>query len=176
MEKRYRISLANISRLNRPINQVKNLEKKQTQEGYEAMYLRLLADFENYKKRNIEMQANEKKYANEDLLIDFLPTLELLNSAVNSNVSDPNISAYLQGFKMISDNIFNALESNGVKRISQINKFDPKIHEAIQMDWDETKKEDDILKVISNGYTLNGKVIIYAKVKINKKNKGDKDE
>lgn len=176
MKNRYRVSLANANKLNRPVNQITKNESPKEVQGFEAMYVRLLADFDNYKKRVAETQVNERKYANEGLLIDFLPSLELLNSAVNSNVADPNVNAYLQGFKMISDNILNALESNGVNKISQISKFDPNLHEAIQTDWDETKAEDEILKVITNGYTLNGKVIMHSKVKINKQTKGENNE
>jgi molecular chaperone GrpE len=136
---------------------------------FEEKYIRLLADFENYKQRVNQERIEITKYANEGLLTDFLPTLSLLNAAVNSKNNDPTIHAYLAGFKMINDQIFNSLESKGLQIINQEQGlFDPVIHNAIEVSVNPELEEDKILKVISQGYKLNGKVIMHAKVKINK--------
>lgn len=142
---------------------------KHVGDDYQEKYIRLLADFENYKQRMNSEKSMLVKYANENLLVDFLPSLSLLENAVNTQTNDAQLAAYLAGFKMINDQIFSSLESKGLSKIEQSNiKFDPKIHNAIQIEINKDIEDDLVLKVISNGYKLNDKVIMHAKVKINK--------
>ena len=76
---------------------------------------------------------------------------------------------FLIGFQMIDNQIHGVLEEEGVKKIKVDGKFDPRYHNALEVDYDETKEEGEILAVLKDGYMYKDRVLVPTAVKVNKK-------
>jgi|SRR5271157_79944 len=131
-----------------------------------AMYLK--ADFDNYKKRIAREREDFVKSANESLIIELLDVYENLERALaTARTTD---DAMAKGLEMIYAGLKAVLEKHGLKPIRTIGeKFDPYLHEAMLQEIDDEKEDGTILEEIQRGYTLNMKVIRYAKVKVSKR-------
>jgi molecular chaperone GrpE len=140
------------------------LARKQVEE-YRNMSLYLKADLDNYKKRAAREREEFAKYANEALIIELLDVYENLERAlVAARKTDTSMA---KGLEMVYMNLKDVLEKHGLKPIKTVGeKFDPYKHEAVLQAVDDDSEEDTILEEIQRGYTLNMKVIRYAKVKV----------
>ena len=142
-------------------NQKQSLEA----EEYLAMAQRLQADFDNYRRRVAEQLEHERQEGARSVIEVFLPCLDSFKEAKKS-VTDENI---LTGINMIENKILDALNSLKVEKINSIGQhFDPHLHNVIAVFKDESKENDTILEEYQSGWTMNGKVIRYAKVVVNK--------
>ncbi|MEQ8359036.1 MAG: nucleotide exchange factor GrpE [Cytophagales bacterium] len=135
---------------------------------YKDKYLRLYSEFENFRRR-----TNKEKYevisnANERLLVDILPIVDDFERAEQSFKEAKDLKAIKEGVDLIYNKFLKTLESKGVKKMkSKGEVLDTEKHEAItQIPVEEKKKKGKIVDVIEEGYTLNDKVIRYAKVVI----------
>lgn len=129
--------------------------------------LRAKADLINYRKRKDDEVANLLKYANSDIIMSLLPVLDNFERVINKEVSD-ELKSYLEGFKLIYNQIKDVLESNDVKEIDALGKeFDPSVHQSISMRKDESKESGIVLEVYQKGYTYKDKVLRPAMVIIN---------
>ena len=140
-------SLANNLLPTAQIDKLKEENKK-----LKDQYVRTLADTENFKKRIDEERIRDRKYGSQRLLEKLIVSLDIFDKAVNMKTDDPNLNNFLIGFQMINNNINQVLEEEGVKKIKATDKFDPRYHDAIETDYDETKEEGTILMVIKDGY------------------------
>lgn len=137
---------------------------------YKDLYLRTLAEFENYKKRMNEERIRERKYFNQSLMERLVSALDIFDRTINIETDDEKLKNFLIGFKMINDNLKQILEDEGVKLIESIGKqFDPSVHHAIETTYDENYEEGVILEEIQRGYTFKDRVLRAALVKVNKK-------
>lgn len=149
-----------------------NLEENRNAELAELKYrnLRLFAEFENFKKRTAKERLELSKYANESLLQDLLPVLDDFERAVK-NLSDADDKNMLKGVELIQQKLMKTLENKG---LSQINiqagdDFDVETQEAVtQIDAPQADLKGKIVDIIETGYTLNDKVIRFAKVVVGK--------
>lgn len=133
---------------------------------YLEMAQRLQADFDNYRKRVAEQLDFQKEEGKRSVIEVFLPCLDTFKEAKKS-ITDEKV---LAGVQMIEDKILNALKTLKVEKIETIGqKFDHNLHEVIAVLRDESKDEDVILDEFQAGYVMNGRVIRYAKVIVNKK-------
>lgn len=133
---------------------------------YLAMAQRLQADFDNYRKRVAEQLDYQREEGKKSVIAAFLPCLDTFKEA-KKNISDENI---LSGINMIEDKILNTLKSLKVEKIEAVGQpFNHNLHEVIAVMADPSKENDIILDEYQAGYTLNGKVIRYSKVIVNKK-------
>ncbi len=133
---------------------------------YLAMAQRLQADFDNYRKRVAEQLDYQRQEGVRSVIEAFLPCLDTFKEA-KKNITDDNV---LSGINMIESKIVDTLKKLKVEKIESVGqKFDHNLHEVIAVFNDESKDEDIILDEFQAGYTLNGKVIRYAKVIVNKK-------
>lgn len=125
---------------------------------------RLQADFENFRKRNEKLQEEFVKFASKNLIIKLLPLLENFDLAMQNT---KNQDECIKGIKLIHQQLNDLFKSEGVKPIpcKKGMKFDPNLHEAMMTG---EGKKDTILQVLSPGYTMHGKVIRSAKVKVAK--------
>jgi len=140
------------------------LNKKANDAEDEA--LRAKAELINYRKRKDEEVERLLKFANEDLVIELLPTLDNFERAIKVESAD---SSLLDGMKMVYNSLVSTLEKYGVKEIkAEGEKFDANFHEAVITESKEGIEEDVILEVFQKGYTLKDKVIRPAMVKVNK--------
>ncbi len=139
-------------------------QAKELADKYLDMARRLQADFDNYRKRTQRENEEYKKYACSSIVQDLLTIVDDLDRALASATSD---DVMVQGVRGVRSNLMKVLESNGLSEIESNGKFDPNLHEALcAVDGDE---DDVIAEVFQKGYTLNGRVLRYAKVSVTRK-------
>ena len=147
-------------------------EAKAQADKYLDMARRLQADFDNFRKRtqreNEEFRQREneefRKYACSSIVGDLLTVVDDLDRALEHAGDE---TEFVKGIRGVRANLMKVLESNGLKEIPSEGKFDPEFHEALcTVDGDE---DGLVAEVFQKGYTLNGKVLRYAKVKVTKK-------
>lgn len=125
-------------------------------------FKRMMAEFDNFKKRS----AKEKEQLYNSLLADvitsFLPIIDNIEKAVNAPTEDEK---YKQGVELVSKQIKDILTSFGVEEIKSLGcTFNPELHEAVSNVKDENLGEKEIKEEFRKGYTLKGKVIRHAMV------------
>ena len=147
--------------------QVKELNNK---------YLKTLAESENYRKRIEEEKIRDRKYASQRLLEKLINPIDIFDKACNMKTDNEALSNSLIGFQMIDNQIHGVLEEEGVKKIKVEGKFDPKFHEAMEIDYDENLEEDAIIAVLKDGYMYKDRVLVPTMVKVNKKPKEETKE
>ncbi|MGN1201244.1 MAG: nucleotide exchange factor GrpE [Candidatus Caccovivens sp.] len=132
---------------------------------YLQMAQRLQADFDNYRKHVAEQLDYQREEGKKSVIEAFLPCLDTFKEAKKS-INDESV---LAGIKMIEDKILSTLKNLKVEKIDAVGKlYDHNFHEVIAVMKDESKENDIILDEFQAGYTLNGKVIRYSKVIVNK--------
>ena len=147
---------------------------KEENQKLRELYLRTLADAENHKKRVEEEKIRDRKYASQKLLEKLVNTIDIFDKAVNMKTDDEKLNNFLIGFKMINSNIQTVLEEEGVKRIKTVGeKFDPRYHDAVEVNYDANVEEEIILAETMSGYTYKDRVLRPAGVIVNKKKTED---
>lgn len=139
-------------------------EAQEKADHYLDLAVRLQADFDNYRKRKEHEFEEYKKYASADIVKDLLTIVDDLDRALEHANEDDDL---VVGIKGVRANLMKILESNGLQEIPAEGKFDPNYHEALMAV--EGEEDDQIAEVFQKGYTLNGKVIRFTKVKVTKK-------
>jgi len=131
-------------------------------------YLRLSAEYDNFRKRTLKEKIDLQKSANESLLETLLPVADDFDRAHQSVDEAKDIVAVKEGLNLIYGKFNGFLSQQGVKEIEAINKaFDTDLHEAITKIPAPTKKlKGKVVDVIQKGYHLNERVLRYAKVVI----------
>lgn len=132
-------------------------------------FLRLLAEFENYKRRTSKERIELLKVAGQDVIKDLLPALDDIDRAQQVVNDAMDVDAVKQGLNLISEKVKNILRSKGLQTVVQAGDlFDTESMEAIT----EVSAGDDmkgkVVEVLEKGYTLNDKIIRYAKVVVGK--------
>jgi len=132
-------------------------------------YLRMLAETDNFKKRNAEELKREKAYASMPVCDKMIDAIETVEQALGMPTEDPQFKNFLYGFRMIKDMILNVLVDEGVKLIPMKvgDPFDPNIAHAIDTSHDPELPENTILKIIKNGYRYKDRLLRPAMVLIN---------
>ena len=138
-------------------------EKKEYLEGWK----RERADFLNYKKDEIERIEGLIKYANEELILKFLPILDNLEIAEKNISENLKENEEVKGLLQIKTQILDFLKSQGLSEIKALGElFDPHFHEAIDEIEDKEKDSGIIIEEVRKGYLLNNKVLRPARVKV----------
>lgn len=141
------------------------------EEKYNQMndkYLRLSAEFDNYRKRTLKERMDLLKTASEDVLLKILPVVDNFERALKSMENAQDIEAVKQGVDLIYTNFVEFLEQRGVKEIPALEQeFDTDKHEAVtKIPAPDKKLKGKVVDIVEKGYYLNDKVIRYAKVVI----------
>ena len=146
-------------------------EKKEEQsspaeelKGANDRYLRLLAEYDNYRKRS--QKEKDSLYADikSDTVAKFLPVYDNLVRALAQSTED---RAYRRGVEMIMAQFNTTLEKLGATKIECLGqKFDPSLHNAVMHVEDEEKGENEIVEVFQEGFMMGEKVIRFAMVKV----------
>lgn len=129
-------------------------------------YIRLYAEFENYKKRTAKEKMDFFQYANQDMIISMLGVLDDFERALKEIAKNGNATD-LQGVELIYQKFKNRLTEKGLKpmEVKAGDSFSVDFHEAItQIPAPSEDLKGKIVDVIETGYTLNDKVIRFAKV------------
>ena len=134
----------------------------------EDKYLRLYAEFENFKRRkNKEIETNNV-YKSQKVITEILPSLDNLERALQVESDNEEIKSLLKGVEMVYEGLLNVLKSEGVELIETENaQFDPNYHHAVMQDEDSEKESGAILDTFQKGYKLKDRVIRPAMVKVN---------
>ena len=136
------------------------------------LYLRTLADAENFKRRINEERIRERKYAAQGLLEKLISVIDIFDQAIGVETDAPKLKNFLTGFTIINKQLNEILEEEGVKKIDARDQiFDPAYHHAVEVEHDENKEDNIVLEVYQNGYTFKDRVLRPALVKVNKSKK-----
>ena len=138
------------------------IKLKQELEEKDDRLKRLMAEFENYKKRS----SKEREFLYGSILSDIvnslLPVLDNLENAANAETAD---EGYKQGVELVLKQFKDVLAANNVKEIEGVGStFDPELHEAVSSVVDETLGEKEIKEVYRKGYKIGNKVIRHSMV------------
>lgn len=153
---------------------IKVLEKEleearaQAQENYDK-YVRLYAEFDNYRKRVAREKAELIKYGNEELLKEILPVVDNLERALEHAQKGDDPLAIVQGVELILEQLRSVLKRFGVEPIEAIGeKFDPERHEAVGEREAEGVEPGEVIFEVQKGYMLNDRLLRPARVVVAK--------
>lgn len=129
-------------------------------------YLRLAAEFDNYRKRTLKEKADLVRLAGENIISELLPVIDDFDRALQSLDDNTEAGALKKGVEIIHTKLKDFLKQKGVKEIEALgNDFDTDLHEAVtKIPVEDKKKKGKIVDVVEKGYLLHDKVIRYAKV------------
>ena len=143
-------------------------DEKAAAEAESERYMRLMAEFQNYKKRAAKEKTDTLQYANEKIVGDLLPVIDNFERALATETDD--LEGYAKGMQLIFEQFKKALENAGLEEIKAMDEeFDPNVHNAVMTDNIEDKDDGKITKVLQKGYKLRDKVVRPSMVAVNKK-------
>ncbi|NUM81781.1 nucleotide exchange factor GrpE [bacterium] len=142
-------------------------------EVWKEQYLRTVAEFDNFKKRQQRENTQIIAFANERLMVEILPVIDDMERAIKAaqslEIGDQKIQQHVQGFEFIYKKLMKALESKGLKAMESVGKpMDVHLHDALMQVEAPDKEPNTILDEHEKGYYLNDKVIRHAKVIVSK--------
>ena len=137
-------------------------EKENLLKEKEERYLRMYAEFENYKKRTEKEKQNTALYAKADVVEMLLPVIDSMENAITIETADENLK---QGISLMFEQIRIFLEKNGVEEIGKVGEeFNPELHEAISIQEVENANSGEIISVFRKGYKIRDRIIRHAMV------------
>lgn len=134
----------------------------------EDKFLRLYAEFENYRRRSAREKAEYLSSASQEMIIAMLPILDDFERASKNNELVTDITVVKEGFQLIYTKLGQILEAKGLKPIDAMNQpFDFNLHEAIaNVPVEDEAMKGKVIDQVEKGYYLNDKVIRFAKVAV----------
>lgn len=148
--------------------EAKILKLEEEVKSSEDKYLRLYAEFENFKKRKNQEIEQNNKYKSQKVISEILPSLDNLERALASTEETEANEGLLKGVKMVYEGLQVALSSEGVEVIEPTGEqFDPNFHQAVMQDSDTEKESGVVLDTFQKGYKLKDRIIRPAMVKVN---------
>ena len=137
-------------------------EKDNLLKEKDERYLRMYAEFENYKKRTEKEKQNTALYAKADVVEMLLPVIDSMENAITIETADENLK---QGISLMFEQIRIFLEKNGVEEIGKVGEeFNPELHDAISIQEVENANSGEIISVFRKGYKIKDKIIRHAMV------------
>ena len=158
----------NETETNAEIETVKEKEQENKVSEYDELndrYKRVLAEFENYKKRSLKERESLYNSILGDIILGILPALDNLENAVKSECKDEK---YKQGVELVQKQFKDFLVKNNVEEIkTEGEKFDPNLHDAVSSTQDTTKGSGEIVQEYRKGYKIGSKVLRHSMVVVN---------
>ena len=137
-------------------------EKDNLLKEKDERYLRMYAEFENYKKRTEKEKQNTMLYAKADVVEMLLPVIDSMENAIGIETQDQNLK---QGIGLMFEQIKIFLEKNGVEEIGKVGEeFNPELHDAISIQEVENANSGEIISVFRKGYKIKDRIIRHAMV------------
>ncbi len=135
-------------------------------------YLKVFAEMENTKKRLKEDAVKDRKYASQKVVGELLQPVDMLTQIVNMPAANDEVRNYQIGFQMIANQLVDILKNEGLAPIESLGKeFDPKVMQAVSVEWNPEKPENTVLSVMQQGYMYKDRVLRPAMVTVNTKPK-----
>ena len=127
----------------------------------EDRFLRVNAEFENYKKRMIRESSDRLKYFHLDLIKELLPSLDNLERAISHAKSENNdVDSMIEGLEMVNKMTHEVFEKFGVSRVNTVGEvFDPNIHQAVGVVQSDSVPENHVVEECLGGYLLHDRII-----------------
>lgn len=143
-------------------------EEKLKVEKEKKEYLFLMAEFDNFRKRTLKEKGDIIRNAAESVLKGLLPIVDDFERGLNAIKDSQDAESVKEGMTLIYNKLMKYLEQNGVKPIESTGAdFDPELHEAIAMvPTEDESQKGKVIDTPTKGYTLNDKVLRYAKVAV----------
>lgn len=143
-------------------------ELQQLADENEEKYLRLYAEFENYKRRIQKENEINKTYQAQRVLTDILPAIDNIERALQIEGDDETFKSLQKGVQMVHESLINALKDNGLEVIkTEDEAFDPNIHQAVVQDDNPDFESGEITQELQKGYKLKDRVLRPSMVKVN---------
>lgn len=141
--------------------------EEKTDDGNEK-YVRLMAEFQNYKKRVAKEKNDIREYATEKLVMELLPVLDNFERALAASAED-DPAGYAKGMELIFTQMVTELQKSGLTEVeAEGQDFDPTKHNAVMTEENEELESGKVSKVLQKGYALNDKVIRPSMVAVTK--------
>jgi molecular chaperone GrpE len=141
--------------------------KSKEEESFETKYLRMAADFQNFKRRTEEEKARIYANANEKFGMDLLEVLDNFERAIEQGRKDEEGSQFLKGMEMILKQLQNVLKKNGIEEIEALGQeFDPNFHHAVAMESSDKYDKGCVTDVMQKGYKLKDRIIRPCMVRV----------
>lgn len=149
-------------------NELETLEKQLAEQ--KEKYLRLFADFDNYKKRTAKERLDLLSTAGKDIILSVIPVVDDFERAINVAANAKDVDSVKEGMLLIKNKMLNVLEQRGLKAMESIGEpFEAEKHEAItEIPAPSDEMKGKVIDEVEKGYTMNGKIIRYAKVVVGK--------
>jgi molecular chaperone GrpE len=145
-------------------------EKADECDSFRDKFLRTKADFLNYQKRMRKEHEATAQYAVQDLILDLLPEFDNFERAAKLTENSKDIDKFVEGVKLIEEQLFKVLEKYGVKSIETVGKpFDPNLHEAVAEEENNELSHHTVIEELQRGFLLKERVIRPSKVKVSKR-------
>ena len=143
-------------------NKEQEMVSKQDYDELEDRYKRILAEFENFKKRSSKERESLYNSILSDIVEVILPVVDNLENAAKVETKDAN---YKQGVELVLKQLKDVLKSKGIEEIKTIGEtFDPELHEAVSSIQDENLGEKEIAQEYRKGYKIGTRVIRHSMV------------
>ncbi|MCO6333548.1 nucleotide exchange factor GrpE [Staphylococcus epidermidis] len=145
---------------------IKELEKLANDN--EEKYLRLYAEFENYKRRIQKENQINATYKAQGVLTDILPSIDNIERALQIEGDDESFKSLQKGVQMVHESLLRALKDNGLEEIlAEGMEFDPNLHQAVVQDDNPDFKSGEVTQELQKGYKLKDRVLRPSMVKVN---------
>jgi molecular chaperone GrpE len=143
--------------------------REEAKQSFEK-YLRVAAEFDNYKKRSAKETEDFRKYANEVLLKALLPVVDNLERAINAAKEEGcDTQALLEGVELTLNELVKVFHQSQVKQIDALGEsFDPNFHQAMMQQVSDEHPDNTILQELQKGYTLHSRLLRPAMVIVSK--------
>lgn len=156
-------------RLQNELDSVSDQIEAAKQQAAEAndRFLRLQADWDNYRRRTAQERLDERQRATEKLVVDLLPVIDDLERAIEhaDNLTDPAAKQFVEGVSAVCNKLVNVLNKEGVEVVNPVGEaFDPLSHQAVSQIEDTEAYDETVAQVYQKGYRMGGKDIRTAMV------------
>jgi len=185
VDKEEKVSKKKVSEKKDKVKIVDHLKEMETrlesveQEAKEAhdRFLRVSAEFENYKKRSAREMDEFRKFANESLIREMLTVVDNLERALNSSNNDNQANSHIaEGVDMTLKEILKVFEKFNVKPIEALGKpFDPNFHQAAMREETNERPENTVLNELEKGYMIHDRLLRPAMVVVSMPKVNTKD-
>ena len=156
-------------RLQNELDSVSDKIEAAKQQAAEAndRFLRLQADWDNYRRRTAQERLDERQRATEKLVVDLLPVIDDLERAIEhaDNLTDPAAKQFVEGVSAVCNKLVSVLNTEGVEVVNPVGEaFDPLSHQAVSQIEDTEAYDETVAQVYQKGYRMGGKDIRTAMV------------
>jgi Molecular chaperone GrpE (heat shock protein) len=152
-------------------------KKAEERDTYLDQLLRAKAEFMNYQKRMVKESESTSQFAVQSLILDFLSELDNFGRALKLADNSKDFDKFVEGIKLIEEQLFKVLGKYGVKPIETAGKaFDPNLHEAVMEEENNEVPHHTIIDEFQRGFLLKERVIRPSKVKVSKRDIEEEEE